>query len=387
VSKVEDDLVPDTCFEGHEFTIWTLSFTPDGRYIISGGQDATVRVWDLHSGSQIHTLIGHRGAVYGISVMADGSRFVSVADRDLAVRIWDIEAGEPISALAPNSAHVNAVTSSPDNRYVVTGGDDGKARIWDIDSGVLLRVLDHARSIYSLTISPDGRHLVIGSKTLAGTHEKGLIWVWDFELGILLHTLEGHYGHVTSIAMTADSRYILSGGQDGAVRLWDLETGTLLYSMAGHEGPVLNVTVTPDGRHIISGSSDNTLRLWQLHGGVFIHSVEHTENVHAIAVSANGRHVATGDVEGIVQVWDFRVGTSWVDDSIARAEVKQAELAAFREFQLRKVINRYETLPLDRLKTLLRFESMSELEDWLLDLPEAAPVKIDGDLLIIRKQA
>jgi WD40 repeat protein len=113
--------------------------------------------------------------------------------------------------------------------------------------------------------------------------------------------------------------------------------------------------------------------------------VEHTENVHSIAVSANGRHVATGDVEGNVQLWDFQVGTSWVDDSIDRAEVKEAELAAFREVQLRKVINRYETLPLERLKTLLRFENMAELEDWLLDLPEEAPVKIDGDLLIIRK--
>ncbi|MHA2068385.1 MAG: WD40 repeat domain-containing protein, partial [Candidatus Thorarchaeota archaeon] len=270
---------------------------------------------------------------------------------------------------------------------VVTGGDDGKARIWDIDSGVLLRVLDHSRSIYSLTVSPDGRHLVIGSKTPAGSEEQGLIWVWDFELGILLHTLEGHVGHVTSLAMTADSRYILSGGQDGTVRLWDLETGTPLYSMAGHDGPVVNVSVTPDGQHIISGSSDNTLRLWQLHGGVFIHSVEHTENVHSVAVSPNGRHVATGDVEGIVQVWDFRVGTSWVDDSADRAEAKEAELSAFREVQLRKVINRYETLPLDRLKTLLRFENMGDLEDWLLELPEEAPVKIDGDLLIVRKQS
>ncbi|MFW9845339.1 MAG: hypothetical protein ACFFD6_01215 [Candidatus Thorarchaeota archaeon] len=383
---MEEELVPDSCFEGHEFTVWSVAFTPDNRYVISGGQDATVRVWDLQSGSQVHTLTGHRGAVYGISAMADGTRIVSVGDMDLAVRIWDIEQGLLVTALAPNSVHVNSVVTSPDNRYVVTGGDDGKARIWDIDSGVLLRVLDHSRSIYSMTISPDGRHLVIGSKTQPGSDKSGLIWVWDFELGILLHTLEGHTGNITTLAMTADSRYILSGGQDAIVRLWDLETGTLLYSMAGHEGPILTVNVTPDGRHIISGSSDNTLRLWQLHGGVFIHSVEHTENVHAIAISSNGRHIATGDVEGIVQVWDFRVGTSWVDDSIDRAEAKRAEMQAFREVQLRKVIHRYETLPLERLQTLLRFETMEDLEDWLLELPEETPVKIDGNHLIIRKQ-
>ena len=155
---MEEELVPDSCFEGHEFTVWSVAFTPDSRYVVSGGQDATVRVWDLQSGSQVHTLTGHRGAVYSIATMADGTRIVSVGDMDLAVRIWDIDQGLLITALAPNSVHVNSVVTSPDNRYVVTGGDDGKARIWDIDSGVLLRVLDHSRSIYSMTISPDGRH-------------------------------------------------------------------------------------------------------------------------------------------------------------------------------------------------------------------------------------
>ena len=66
---MEDELVPDTCFEGHEFTVWSLAFTPDSRYIVSGGQDATIRVWDLHSGSLVHILVGHRGAVYGISMI------------------------------------------------------------------------------------------------------------------------------------------------------------------------------------------------------------------------------------------------------------------------------------------------------------------------------
>ena len=119
---------------------------------------------------------------------------------------------------------------------------------------------------------------------------------------------------------------------------------------------------------------------------MFIHSVEHEENVHAIAVSSDTRHIATGDVEGVVKVWDFRVGTSWRDESTERAEEKQVELEAFRAVQLRKVINRYETLPLERLKTLLRFESVAELEDWLLELPEDIPVRVDGDLLIVRKQ-
>ncbi|MFX0106738.1 MAG: WD40 repeat domain-containing protein [Candidatus Hodarchaeota archaeon] len=382
---MEEELIPETAFEGHEFTVWSLAFSPDGRFLLSGGQDASVRVWDLEARREMHVLPGHRGAVYGIAVMADGSRAVSIADMDLAVRIWDFERGNLVTALAPNSAHINAVAVTPDNRYVLTGGDDGKVRIWDIDSGVLLRVLDHSESIYSIKVSPNGQYLIVGAKAQPGTDERGLIWIWEFDLGVLLHTLDGHDGHVTRLTMTADSRYILSGSQDGSVKLWDLETGTLLNDMRGHDAAILAIKLTPDGRHIVTGSADGTLRLWQLHGGVLIHSIPHTENIHSIVVSDDARRIATGDVDGTVQLWDFRVGTSWIDTSVEREEDRRAELEAFRLVQLRKVINRYETLPLERLQTLLRFDSLEALEDWLLELPEETPVKVDGDLLIIKK--
>jgi len=86
-----------------------------------------------------------------------------------------------------------------------------------------------------------------------------------------------------------------------------------------------------------------------------------------------------------VEIWDFEVDSPWIDTSKDRAEEQKAELDAFRMFQLKKVITRYDTLPLERLTVLLRFHSMEELEDWLLELPPETPVKIDGPLLVIKK--
>jgi WD40 repeat protein len=382
---VNDFLVPDSVFEEHEFTVWSLAFSPDGSYLFSGGQDTTVRVWNLGSGREMHTLSGHTGAVYGISVLPVGSKLVSIADKDLAIRIWDYEQGALVSALAPNSVRVTTIAVSPDNRYIITGGDDGKVRIWDIDNGVILSVLDHPGPIYSITISPDGQHLVVGAKRLPTSPNPGVIWVWDFELGKLLHTLSGHKGNVTALTMTADSRYILSGGQHGEVKLWDLETGTHLNTMGGHEGAILCLHLASDGRHFLSGSSDGTLRVWLLHGGVLVHSFHHSENVHAMAVSPDSRRVATGDMDGVVQVWDLQIWSTWTDSSLEREREREAELEAFRMVQLRKVIARYETLPLERLATLLRFDSLAKLEDWLLELPEETPVRVDGDVLIVQK--
>ena len=371
--------------DGHEFTVWSLAITPNGQTIISGGQDATIRLWDFSSGKELHKFLGHDGPVYNMVMMQDGKHLVSIADKDLAVKIWDIESHQLVSSLAPNSAHVTAVAVSPDQRYIVTGGDDGFTRVWDVDRGVLLRTSEHEHGIYSMAISPDGRHLLCGSKRTPGERYPGIVWIRDFELGTLLKTLSGHKGHVTSITMTADSKYVLSGDQHGNVYLWDLETGTLLKTMAGHTAPILTIHVSHDGQHVITGSPDGSVRVWILRGGVLVADLTHTENVHSLIVSPDCRHVITGSMEGTVEVWDFDMTSPWIDTAKELAEEAKAELDAFRMVQLKKVMTRYETLPLLRLATLLRFESLEELEDWLLDLPTDMPVKIDGPLLVIKK--
>jgi len=382
---LEGELIPNIQLEGHEFTVWSLAVTRDGQTIVSGGQDATIRLWDVPSGKETHKLVGHNGPVYGLVLMPDDTRLVSIADKDLAVKIWSMERKKLLTSLAPNSAHIHAVAVSPDQRYIVTGGDDGIVRFWDIDRGIMLRYLEHSQGIYTITISPDGRHMLCGSKKAPTTDTPGVIWVWDFELGVELRTLEGHKGHVTALAMTADSKYILSGGQDGVVHLWDLETGTLLKTMTGHKTAIIMIHITNDGQHFISGSTDGMVRAWLLRGGALLQSLTSTENVHSMVVTPDGRQVITGSMDGNVEIWDFENDSPWIDTSKERLEEQKAELEAFRMFQLKKVITRYDTLPLERLAILLRFNSMEELEDWLLDLPPDTPVKIDGPLLVIHK--
>ncbi|MHA1965416.1 MAG: WD40 repeat domain-containing protein [Candidatus Thorarchaeota archaeon] len=382
---MEGELIPNLQLEGHEFTIWSLAITQDGMTVASGGQDATIRLWDITSGKEMHKFVGHDGPVYGLVLMPDDNRLVSIADKDLAVKIWDFETKSLKTSLAPNSAHINAVAVSPDQRYIVTGGDDGIARFWDVDRGIMLRYLEHSQGIYSIAISPDGRHMLCGSKKAPATETPGVIWLWDFELGVELKTLEGHKGHVTALAMTADSRYVLSGGQDGIVHLWDLETGTMLKTMTGHDTAIVMIHLTTDGQHVITGSTDGTVRAWLLRGGVLLQSLTSTENVHSMVVTPDGRQVITGSMDGNVEIWDFEKDSPWIDRSKDQEEEQRAELDAFRMFQLKKIITRYDTLPLERLAVLLRFEKMEELEDWLLELPPETPVKIDGPLLVIKK--
>jgi WD40 repeat protein len=371
--------------EGHEFTVWSIAITPNGNSIVSGGQDATVRVWDLIDGKEVHMLSDHQGPVYTLGITSDGHRIVSAAGNDLGVRIWDLETGSLLSTLAPNSEDISALTITPDDREVITVANDKIARIWDLDLGVLKGTLAHSSAIYSCRISPDGRYLITGSKKKPGTDEIGLVWIWDYQNKKLLRTLEGHQGSVTALTITADSRYALSGGQGGLVNLWDLETGFLLKSMLGHKSPVVSITIAPDGNHVITGSKDGTVRVWLLRGGVLLKALETTENVQSIAITPDGRQVVAGTLEGVIRVLDFEVGSPWIATDFTTTEQDLAELEAFRMMQLRKVIARYEKLPLERLATLLRFGSIEELEDWLLEIPIEIPVRIAGTNIVIRK--
>ena len=383
---MEGNLEPTVLLEGHEFTIWSVVVTQDGRHVVSGGQDATVRLWDIQTGKLVHTFIGHEGPVYGLAATSDGRRIFSVSNRDSSVRVWDVEAGTALNTLKPNSLHTLAIAITPDDCYIITGGDDGKDRVWDIGHSAMVRIREQGAGVFSIAVSPDGTHLVSGSKRALGRDPTGILWLRDLDTGALLHTLHGHKGNVTRLVFTPESRFMISGGQDGDVNIWDVDSGTLLNTLSGHTSAILLLWVSHDGRYLVTGANDCTIRVWQMHGGVLLRTLDHTENVHSLAMSSDGRQLVAGTLEGSIFVWDFPLGSPWIDKIAPRTEEEKAELAAFRIMQLRKVMGRYETLPMNRLATLLRFSSVEELEDWLLELSDEFPhVRIDGENIVIRK--
>ena len=108
-----------------------MAVTPDGRHAVSASDDNTLKVWDLESGSELHTLAGHSGAVYGVAVSADGRRAVS-ASRDNTLKVWDLETGQELRTLAGHSGWVMAVAVTPDGQRAVSASwiTRSKCGIW-----------------------------------------------------------------------------------------------------------------------------------------------------------------------------------------------------------------------------------------------------------------
>jgi WD40 repeat protein len=282
---------------GRELHVRALAVTPNGRYVISGSDDKTLKVWDLESYKEIAILPGHEDVVHTVAITMDGHRAVSGSD-DKTLKVWDLESYKEITTLGRHEGAINALAVTPDGRRVISGSNDKTLKIWNLESYKEIITIDgHEGSVNALAVTPDGRRVISGSA--------GMLKVWNLESFKEITTLSRHEGVINALAVTPDGRYAISGS-DRTLKVWDLKSYKEMTTLSGHEGLVNALAVTRDGRLTISGSDDKTLRVWNLESYKEITAlIGHEERVRAVAVTPDGRRVISGSFEGAIKVWDI----------------------------------------------------------------------------------
>ncbi|KIM21058.1 hypothetical protein M408DRAFT_53919, partial [Serendipita vermifera MAFF 305830] len=289
---------------GHEGGLKAISFSPDGKRIVSGSSDKTIRVWDAETGEVVAgPLEGHDGPVLSIGFSPDGRRIVS-GSSDRTARVWNAETGELVTE--PLKGHADAVNSvgfSPDGKRILSGSSDRTIRVWDVETGEVVTgpLKGHDGLVVSVKFSPDGRKIVSGSSDRT-------IRVCDAETGkVVTGPLEGHSSPVLSVVFSFDGRRIISGSSDRTVRVWNADTGELIIGpLKGHADAVNSVDFSPDGRKIVSGSSDSTIRVWNTETGEIVAGPlkGHNDWVRSVEFSPDGRRIASGSSDKTIRVWD-----------------------------------------------------------------------------------
>jgi WD40 repeat protein len=246
-------------------------------------------------GALIRTIY-HPGQPSGVAALPDG-RVVS-GSKAGKLRIWDIESGKCLRILNGHTSWVSALAVL-DDRRVVSGSNDRALRVWDIENGQTLHLLEGHSARISTVAALDSRQVISGSSD-------NTLRVWDVTSGRALRILEGHSAPVRAVGVL-DSRRVVSGSNDRTLRVWDVESGETLQILEGHSAPINSVAVL-DSRRVVSGSSDNTLLVWDVESGQILRVLEgHSDGVLAVA-ALDSRRVVSGSIDRSQRVWDTENG-------------------------------------------------------------------------------
>ncbi|KFF58261.1 hypothetical protein JF66_19840, partial [Cryobacterium sp. MLB-32] len=189
---------------------------------------------------------------------------------------------------------VRSVAFSPNGARLITGSDDGSARIWHAGTGELLLSFEHEAHICSVAINPDGARLATAGSDCTAH-------VWNTTTGAHLWGFY-HSKPVNAVAWAADGVRLATASTDGTARIWDTTTGTLLVTM-NHSSPVLAVAWTADGARLATGSADRTARIWNARSGAEVGSLLHARAVSAVAFSRDGSGLLTGCADASAHIW------------------------------------------------------------------------------------
>ncbi|MCD4785543.1 MAG: protein kinase [Candidatus Eremiobacteraeota bacterium] len=283
--------------KGHSSDVNSVAFSPDGKYMASGSNDKTIKMWNKDTGKCLRTLKGHSSDINSVKFSPD-SKYIASGSYDHTIKIWDADSGECLRTLKGHSGSVYSVAFSPDGKYIASGGWDKTIKIWDADTGECLKTLiGHTLWVRSIAFSPDGKNIATGSSDKT-------IKIWAIDTGECLKTLKGHSDYVISVAFSPDGQYLASGGWDKTIKIWNKDTGECLKTLEGYSIDIESVAFSPDGKHIASGGRDNTIRIWNKDTGKCSGILEgHSGWVFSVTFSPDGRYIASGSKDKTIKIW------------------------------------------------------------------------------------
>jgi WD40 repeat protein len=307
---------------GYLGEVGAVAIAPDGTWLATGGDDETVRIWDVATGQAQATptgrndrpnLLRYKSEVQAVAIAPDGS-WLATGSSDCTLRTWDAASGEARATLRAHSLRVTAVAIAPDGTWLVTAGDDRTVRIWDVatwqpwsfptrPNGLATLTDDRMGFVSAMVFAPDGTWLATG-----GSGDRA-VRIWDAVTGQERATLTGHYDRVTAVAVAPDGSWLASSSWDGTVRIWDVATGQARATLTGHRDSVRAVAVAPDGSWLTSGGADMTVRIWDAATGQTRATLTgHNDHVTAVAIAQDGSWLATGSDDETVRIWDVATG-------------------------------------------------------------------------------
>ncbi len=236
-----------------------IAFSPDSKYIASfDGRNYNIMIHELQNLKIRNTFFCSIERT--IKFSPDG-RYIASGGMAKRVAVWDITSNKLVNVLDNSTALIESISFSPDGRLLAAGSFDGSVNVWDFRKGIIFKVLRGAikkdpfsPGVQSLSFSPDGRFIAVADPMD--------IKIFDLLSGHVFKTLAGHRSLINCLSYSNDGKFLASGSCDRSVIIWNLENGEILNKLIGHIDRVVSVSFSNNGKLLASGSWDSTIKIW-----------------------------------------------------------------------------------------------------------------------------
>ena len=328
LQQILNNLREKNRLKGHIDSLYSIRFSPNGKYIATASKDQTVRLWNFQgqflqklqlnhsiiyirfspnsnmiwtvSNDGIARLWNIKGELFkqfkdknsrvlSINFSPD-EKFIATASNDGFLRIFNRK-GKLIQKLKAHQKRINDVSFSSDGKFIATASDDATVRLWNIQGKLMKEFTGKDKSI-SIDFSPDGKYLAFSFSS-----DSGIVQLWNISRNKITNIKSSH--RVTELNFSPDSEFIATSSfYDGTARLWNLQ-GDLGQEFFHNNFSINGINFSPDGKYFATASDDKIARLWSLDN----YFLKHESSVLNVSFSPEGKYFATVSRHGMIYLW------------------------------------------------------------------------------------
>lgn len=315
--------------DGHVDTVTCISTSDNPRYAVSGGEDNTVRYWDLVSGECLRSFEGHRGSVRAVALSRDNARVLS-GGNDRVIKVWDTETGECIQNVECKGGEIHALQWSRNSDIIaVAAGRDGFYTYRTRGGKFLAHHQVHSSPVTTLILSLNRRYALSGDA-------KGVVKLSELATHKVVRDFREHTGPITGLALRADGSLAVSSSEDGTISLWDVRKGSCIRTLKAHKGPVTDIAMDVTGLWIVSTGADGRFRLWYTPRGQCVMTLNDFKGpLNAVALNSDGTRAAMAGKGKTLHVFRTQLGHAFerAHLTLCVSRTSEAVLSEEDEFQ------------------------------------------------------
>lgn len=281
------------------------NYHPRTKLLITSYSNGSFYLHEMPDVNLIHSLSITEFAIQTATFNVTGD-WIALGSSNLGqLLVWEWQSEQYIMKQQGHSSEMNCIAYSPDGQYVVTGGEDAKVKVWNVNNGFcFVTFSEHSSAITALEFSNTKKFVV--SASLDGTvRAYDLIRYRNFRTFTSPRPVQ-----FSSLAIDSSGELVVAGGRDiFEIYLWSMKLGRLLEVLSGHEGPVVSLAFAPvaTSSMLVSGSWDHTIRIWNcLESSGDHETIEIQSNVTAVAFKPDGEEVAVAALSGNIQIFSVK---------------------------------------------------------------------------------